>query len=285
VLDALAALTKALLYAAALPAAGFALALASLPLSPPAAAYALRGARLASIATIVASCAVAALLIARLGGELDPVLLSAVFGSSVGAALALQLSGAILLLTSAGDDGFARAWRASSAFIITLSFAFSGHAAAMSPQASLLAGVHVTAASWWLASLWLLRRTCCVHEPTTASLVTGFSRIALAIVGGLVLAGVLLALSLVTFDEPGWFDQYEWWLLVKIAFAACALGAAAINRLRTAPEIEQGDVAAFVRLRRLIDVELVAIVAVLITTAILTTYFSPHTDPDAGGFS
>ena len=73
---------------------------------------------------------------------------------------------------------------------------------------------------------------------------TGFSRIALAIVGGRVLAGVLLALSLVAFDE-----------LVKIAFASCALGAAAINRLRTAPDIEQGDVTAFVRLRRLIDVE------------------------------
>ena len=75
------------------------------------------------------------------------------------------------------------AWRITGVLTMMASVVFNGHAAAMSPATGLVAMIHVTAASWWVGSLWLLRRAC-VDTPRDelVKLVLGFSRLALFIV-------------------------------------------------------------------------------------------------------
>ena len=88
-----------------------------------------------SSALILVTCPITALvLVLRLGGEFNEATLSAVFVSTSGAALCLQITGALLLLTSVGDDD-AIAVRVSYALLPMLGFAFSGHAAGMVPIA------------------------------------------------------------------------------------------------------------------------------------------------------
>ena len=276
-LDAIAACARAVLYGSALSAAGLSLAIASLRLPDALERYALRLMRIASAATILFSVALAGLLIARLGGEFDETIVSAVFGSGSGAGFALQVAGALLLVTSAGDDAFTRAWRASSALIITISFAFSGHAAAMSPQASLLAFVHVSAAAWWVGSLWLLQRACAAeHQAETAAIVSRFSSLAVVVVGGLAGAGVLLIVALIDFQQTPWFTRYVQLLAIKIGVAMLALSLALFNKVRLTQRLQRDEHHAAADLRRSIRAELALIAAVLLTTAFLTTYFSPH---------
>lgn len=275
-LEALAAVMKAALYASALSAAGFALALATLPWRDDVEQVALRGMRWSAAVALLASPAWALLLVVRLGGGFDSSVALAVLDSGLGARTALQAAGALMLLTSAGDDAFARFWRAASAGMLTLSFAFSGHPATIGAHGSLLAMLHASAAAWWIGCLWLLRRAC---NPSNAlgveALILRFSSIAIGVVGALVLAGVLLILVLIDLEEPGWFDQYERLLLVKIGLALAALSFASFNKLRLTPRLLTADQSAIEAMRRSITLELAAIGAVLVATATLTTYFSP----------
>jgi putative copper export protein len=277
VLDVAAALLKAALYAFALTAAGAALAAASLRPWPALEQYGLKLMRSGAVATLLLSVLTALLLIARLGGAFDAPTLSAVFDSGSGAALALQIAGAVLLLMAVGDDAFTRGWRAANALIIVLSFAFSGHAAAMSASASLVVFLHIAAAAWWVGSLWTLRRACESNDVRAITeLVARFSRIGVYIVGALVVAGVVLIFTLVDFERSPWFTEYVLLLIVKVSLAALALGVAIHNKLRLTPPLLRYEPAAAGALRRTINAELAVIGAVAIATAILTTYASPH---------
>jgi copper resistance protein D len=276
VLDVIAAVVKAVLYSSSLSAAGFALAIASLRWTDEIERRAVRLMRWSAGAVILAAAAWVALLIFRLGGESAPELLPVVLDSGVGAGAALQIGGAFLLLTAAGDDAFSRMWRGASALILTSAFAFSGHAATVGPHASVLALVHTTAAAWWIGCLWMLRHACAAgraHE--LSNLVLRFSSRALVVVGGLVLAGVLLIVVLVDITEPGWFDEYERLLVLKVGLAIVALSIALFNKVRLTPRLG-ADAAGPRALQRSISMELAAIGAVLIATAILTTFASPY---------
>lgn len=276
-LDALAALLKALLYAGVLACAGAVFAQATL--RPPA-----DGARVLSqlmrrgaVLTIFAVLSSAVCLFLRLGGGFDIATLSAVFISGVGAATCLQIVGALLLLVGSDEDESLRATQLSNAALVTASFAFNGHAAADGLTTGLVAFLHVSLAAWWVASLWILRDACTRMElPAVAALVRRFSSIAFGLVGGLVIAGLLLAGALVQFDRDPWLSGYGQLLAVKIGVAAIALGLAGYNKLRLTEKVVSTDASAIHSLRRMIGVELICIGAVLIATALLTTYTSPH---------
>ena len=135
----------------------------------------------------------------RLGGEIDATILSAVFVSSAGAATALQLAGAVLLLTTTGKDAFARTTQAFNAAVAMASFAFTGHAAAVGLIEGLIAFVHASAAAWWVGSLWALRMRLHSIQEDLAAIVEHFSRKAMVVIGALVLAGVVLIFVLVDF--------------------------------------------------------------------------------------
>jgi putative copper export protein len=275
-LDALAALLRALLYAGLLSCAGVVFAAATLrgvvDLNDVADWVMRRGAWL----TIACASAGAALLAIRLGGALDEATLSAVFLSGAGAALCLQIAGAALLLATAGDES-SHLMRLSNAGIATLSFAFNGHAASLGITEGLVAFVHASAASWWVGSLWLLLWACQnVDRAQAAELVQRFSAIAMGVVGGLVLAGTVLILILVDFERLAEVAGYARWLAFKVALAVGVLGIAIHNKLRLTPRLASGDAAAAGELRQMIRAEMAVIAAVLLATAILTTYVSPH---------
>jgi len=276
-LDALAALTRALLYAGLLSGAGAAFAAATLHGSKSNADFLARVMRRGALVTIVAGLFNALVLIFRLGGQFDEATLSAVFLSSVGAATCLQLAGAALLLASPGSDPFARGTRLSNAVLAMSSFAFSGHAAAEGFFTGVVACLHVSAAAWWLGSLWLLHHACAQMETgDIATLVRRFSAMALKIIGGLVAAGVILILALIDFSNATLLSPYAQILALKIGIVVLVLALASYNKFRLTPRLAQGDAATAMALRRMIRIELGFIGAILATTAILTTYFSPN---------
>jgi putative copper export protein len=226
--------------------------------------------------TLVASMSSALILVFRLGGQFDEVTLSAVFISSSGAGICLQLAGAGLLLASL-DDPSAHGSRLINAVIATLSFAFSGHAGALDLTAGLVAFAHASAAAWWIGSLWLLRYACAQSQlPEIIEVVTRFSAIATRLVGALVIAGLLLILILVGFVELPQLTPYEQILVVKLGMAAVVLAVASYNRFRLTPRLAIGDATALASLRRAILAEFIVIGGIVMTTAILTTYTAPH---------
>lgn len=276
-LDALAALLKVLLYAGVLLCTGA--VFTQTTLRPPSdSTYILaqlvrRGAML----TIVAALAGAGCLFLRLGGDFDTATLSAVFLSGVGAALGLQLAGAALLLFGTHEADSGGAIQLSNAAIVTASFAFNGHAAASGLTAGLVAFLHVSLAAWWAGSLWILRDACTrLQPPAVAALVLRFSALAFGVVGGLVIAGLLLVGTLVDFSRDPWLSSYGQLLAIKIGLAIVALALASYNKFRLTPQLTTGDTLATQSLHKIIGVELVCIGTVVIATAILTTYTSPH---------
>lgn len=275
-LEALTVVLKVALYAGLLSASGAVFAQATLRPSPDEVAYLTRVMRRAA-ALILAACPLGALvLILRLGGEFDRPTLSAVFASNSGAALALQMTGSLLLLTSASDDD-ALLVRLSYAIVAMLGFAFSGHAAGIGPVEGAVSVVHVSMAAWWLGSLYYLRRGC-EHLPfeRLVTVLARFSSIAFVLTGVLVIGGLVLIMILVDFSGDPWLSLYGWILGAKLGVVGVLLAVAGYNRRRLTARLLAGDTTAVQVLRRTTSAELALIAAVLTITAILTTYASPR---------
>lgn len=272
-LEIAAALVKALLYGALLSAAGVPLAIVVLRPSAALADHAVRVMRAAAMAAIVLSLLTAVLLFVRLGGAFDEPTLHAVFSSGPGAALALQIAGAAFLLTPVDEDISGHAWRVTGVLTMMACFVFNGHAGAMSPPTGLVAMIHVTAASWWVGSLWLLHRACAeADRDELVRLVIRFSTLAVFVVAGLIVAGTVLIIALIDFSISPWLTDYTLTLALKLAFVAGVLVFAAYNKFVLTPYLPQ----AAGKLRSNIAAELAVIACVLTTTAVLTTYFAPE---------
>ncbi|HKR34818.1 MAG TPA: CopD family protein [Steroidobacteraceae bacterium] len=274
-LEALAVLLKVALYAGLLSASGAVFAQATLRPLPDEVAYLTRIARRGALFIIGVSPLIALVLIWRLGGAFDDATLSAVFVSNSGAALALQVTGAALLLTSSSEDSVLL--RLSYALLPMLGFAFSGHAAGIGPVEGLVAVVHVSMAAWWLGSLFYLRREC-VHAQfdRLVTVLTRFSSIAFVLAGVLVMGGLALVMILVDFSNDPWLSLYGQILGGKLCVVAVLLALAGYNRRRLTPRLLARDGTAVQALRLTTSVELALIATVLTITAILTTYASPH---------
>jgi putative copper export protein len=276
-LDALAAAVKALLYAGVLSCAGAVFAEASLRGALGAAVhFPAQVMRRAGLVTIVAALVGALILIFRLGGQFDEPTLSAVFLSSSGAAMSFQLAGPILILVAMGADKTDRAMRLLDAALATVSFAICGHAASAGGLEGAAAFVHVSAAAWWVGSLCVLRYACAHLElVAVAGLVQRFSSIVMRLIGALLIAGLILIAALVDFARHPLLTPYGQILVVKLGIVVLVLGLASYNKFRLTPRLRSGDRTAVASLQRMINAELVAIGAILATTAILTTYTSP----------
>ncbi len=272
-LEALAAIVRALLYAGILSCAGSVFAMATLR-APSLAPIATQIIRCSAWLTIIASLASALILVLRLG-EFDEATLSAVFISSFGAAVGMQLAGSGLLLASL-DDPTAQIIRVAHAALMTLSFALSGHAPAADLADGLVVFIHASTAAWWIGSLWLLRHACRhLTAENVVLVVNRFSRLATSVIGGLTIAGLVLIRELLNFANMPRLSPYEKILLVKLSFVVVVVSVAVYNKFKLSRRIATGDTVAMSTLRKTITVELVLIGVVLAVTAILTTYTSP----------
>jgi putative copper export protein len=274
-LEALTALLKIALYAGLLSSSGSVFAQATLRPAADELAYLTRLGRLGAALILVTCPLLAGVLILRLGGALDDATLSAVFLSSSGAALCLQMTGAFLLLISSSEHDSVVV-RLSYAILPMLGFAFSGHAAGISPVDGSVAIVHVSVAAWWLGSLCFLRRACLYSQiERLVTVVARFSSMALILTGVLVIAGLVLVMILIDFSTDPWLSPYGRILGSKLLVAAILLALAGYNRRRLTPRLLARDSSAVRMLSLTTSIELMLIALILTITAILTTYSAP----------
>ena len=273
-LELLAAIAKLALYAGSFAGAGVAFACVSLGgrLGQTSAATP-RLIAVAAAIMLAAAIAGAAILIARLGGQVDSATLSAIWDTPAGPAIALQLGGAMLLLLTSRAKGVMRIFQLGGGLLALACFGVTGHSASIDVTTGAIAFLHVCAASWWLGSLLLLREAGrMMPAAELALLVRRFSMFAIVIVGGLVAGGVALTLALIDFSRPEWLTPYAQALAMKIVLAASVLGIAAWNKLR----ITAADGVGARQLSQNIGVELGLFAGVFVATAWLTTFNSPH---------
>jgi putative copper export protein len=170
------------------------------------------------------------------------------------------------------------------AVIAACAFALTGHTSEL-PQRPLLAAllcVHLLLVSFWFGAL--LPLIICSRREARAdavALLRSFSSVAGWLVPCIGIAGLTMAITLIP-AAAGWREMYGLLLLGKMAAFGVLLLLAIWNRWRVVPAManqETQEVAAAgatQTLRRTITFEYLLLVAVLATTAVLTTFYGPR---------
>lgn len=201
------------------------------------------------------------------------------FSSNLGVANEIRLLGLLLLAFTAARAGTAASVVAvTAATVVVMSFIITGHTAS-NPQRWLLAPLlilHLWVVAFWFGSLGpLLQLSSREMNPVAAAVIARFSNIATWLVPGMAAAGVVTAMVLLP-NASALYAPYGLLLLTKILGFAVLLGLAAYNKWRLGPAIAAGNNSAMQSFRRSVTLEIVLICAVLIVTAILTSFFSPE---------
>lgn len=280
--DAISALVRGLSFVALFQAAGVAIFLA------------LFGRRLADTSQRVRSLgfvsAIAAILLvaahyaleaARMAGELSGVLDGSlqqmVFDSSMSTAWICRTIGLVLIAgTIRRRDKVSTLVGLIGVAAVIVGFMFVGHSAIDPDRAWLwpLLALHLVVVAFWFGSLLPLYAVSRAERAAVAAeIVDNFSRIAVWLVPVIFLAGLLMAILLI--DRWATFGEgYGLSLLIKIGGFAALMGLAAANKWRYGPALAQGNATA--AFQRTVAIEYVLICAVLMTTAVMTTLFSPE---------
>jgi len=274
---------KALAYLATLTTAGSALALASLSRLDAGTTRMVRRLGLAgALAAGVASAALVPMGAVYLaggswGGATDPALVGMVAGSPVGESLVVRLAGLAILAVFFISGRVPGSVALAGAGIVCASFAFRGHVLA-EPRAVLgaLVTAHLLGLAFWVGAFAPLHRMAGHADPMHAGRAAAeFGRRALWIVPALAVAGGVLLVLLAGNPLDALATPYGRLLVVKVVIFLLLLGLAGFNRFRLTPALLAGDAGAAVRLRQSIGLELAAVLAILATTATLTTIASP----------
>jgi copper resistance protein D len=240
----------------------------------------------------------AARMAGEMSGAVDPAMQMMALHSSMGAAFALRMIGLTLLavgfFTGARAQSDARATPAAlapsgapragpgaltlvGAVLAVCAFAFTGHtsdhAHRWASAAFLL--IHLLVVAFWIGALWPLYAATIKEAPAAAArLIDAFSAVAAWVVPCILFAGIGLTVILVptlsVFSQP-----YGRLLLAKVGLFAVLMGLAALNKWTFGPDIGRGDAAAARAFRWTVAIEYFAICAVLVVTAVMTTFYSP----------
>lgn len=281
-------LLEAVSSAACLAAAGSAITLLTLPRLDDAGAraagrLAAAGATVAAGASLLRIPARASFLMGgSLPGALDPAIVGMVVESPLGASLGVRLAGLALVSLAALNRPGARRSGARlaggvGAVLVCASFALRGHSLD-EPRLVLgaLVTLHVMGLAFWVGAFAPLHRLAGTDAKAAGALAAEFGAWAVRVVPALAAAGAALFVVL-TGDPVAALDTpYGRLLAVKLALFAPLLGLAAFNRYRLTPALRTGDPRAGARLRRSIRFEALAVLAILVTTAALTTVASPE---------
>lgn len=202
------------------------------------------------------------------GGEtlLDADIWGVAISSRAGISYALGGAGLFLVALLA----LGRRWAVPAALgglLVCASYAAVGHTTVLAPRPVLAAllTVHLAVAAFWIGGLpplaWASRR----EGPAAARLVEKWARVAALAVPVLVVAGLLLAWSILGGVRQILASWYGWALLAKVAFVGALLGFAAWHRYRLTPALAAGAHGAGRRLSRSVMAE--AVVALLVLYA------------------
>lgn len=162
---------------------------------------------------------------------------------------------------------------AAGILLIAASFAAVGHTTQHQPRWLLAAAlvVHLVAVSFWAGSLWPLALASRQGGREAARLVEAWTRGATWFVGGLVLAGTLLAWLLVGSVETLVTTAYGGALMAKLALVGVLLAFAAWHRFRLTPALAADAPGAGRRLAVSIAWEIVVMVLVFWAVAEMTS--------------
>ena len=251
--------------------------------------------RLATALLLIdAALRLAAQVAALRGNPPMPVEVTAIVTTTVwGWAWLFEVGACIIAIVAALKAAAAR-WRVAeaAAFVLALSFAFSGHAAAATHLRALAVSadaLHILAAGSWLGTLLgvavVAMPACLAQDEGTrgaaaADFVNAFSPVALTSAGVLVVTGVIAAWLHLGSWHAFVASDYGRTLLIKLALVATVVALGAINWRILRPAL--GTEAAARRLRRSAALELVAAAAVLAATAVLVASSPPADMPGMG---
>lgn len=221
----------------------------------------------------------AARMAGDLAGVLDPSLQTLVMQSSSSAALGLRLVGLGVLLVSFRMVGITAMRVSLVGVVLALAgFLAVGHTSTHSPRTmlALLLFLHLVVVAFWFGGLVPLHLTAKRETPgTAAQIVERFSSLAIWLVPGLFVAGVVLA-AMILPNLAALGTAYGQLLILKVVGFSLLLGLASINKWRLAPALARGDQSAQRFFSRSVAAEWVIIAAVLCITAAMTALFSPE---------
>jgi len=162
---------------------------------------------------------------------------------------------------------------AAGILAVAASFTAVGHTTQHQPRWLLAAALvfHLVAVAFWSGGLWPLALASKRGGPEAARLVEGWARVAVWFVGGLVLAGALLAWLLVGSVETLVTTAYGWALLTKLALVGVLLAFAAWHRFRLTPALAADAPGAGRRLAVSIGWEILVMILVFWAVAEMTS--------------
>ena len=209
-----------------------------------------------------------------LEGMLDPIMLQIVWESPLGNFALLQVIGCALILAASAARHLLLLVGVIGTIIIATSFATIGHS--LGEPRYLLAPlifVHILAGAFWVASLAPLYRAS--REATGVVILHRFGVLAGLTVPILAIVGLAFAWCMLGSLPLLFTTDYGVTLLIKLVLVAGLLSLAALNKFRLVPAMIHSAQAAGKKLRRSIAFEALAIGAILIVTAVLTSVTTP----------
>jgi putative copper resistance protein D len=226
------------------------------------------------IATVLALSLRGANLTGDVSGMTDPEMLRLLWTTPVGTALLLRLAG-IGLLIAGLFIGRVGSWVSVLGGVMAIwSFNHVGHVSGRETTLLDIAlTLHLLAVALWIGVLTPLKRlasssgTCA----TAADFGHRFGVVASVTVPVLIIVGGYMSYQLVGSFTALMGTRYGQALIIKVLLVGLLLGLAAANKLRFIPALRIGDPAAAGRLSKSISIEWLVTLAVLGTTAVLTT--------------
>jgi len=266
-------ITKFALYLGVMTAAGTVIAMLMFRLDRTR-GFAVAFAVLGLMATILAFSLRGANLTGDVSGMTDPEMLGLLWSTPVGTALLLRLAGLGLLIAGL-FIGRAGIWVSVLGGIIAIwSFDHVGHVSGRDTTLLDIAlTLHLLAVALWIGVLTPLKRLASSSATYALAADVGhrFGVVAMVTVPALIIAGGYMGYELVGSLEALVGTGYGQALIIKVMLVGLLLGLAAANKLRFIPALRSGDPAAANHLSKSISVEWLVILAVLGTTAVLTT--------------
>jgi copper resistance protein D len=244
--------------------------------------------RILAIAAVLATgagiAATAALMSGDASGLLDTDLMRMVWKAGEGRAIVVRIAGLLVALLGIPSARRPTLLALVGAGCAATSFAWVGHVHALALRGHaiasdwpiLLIGAHLLSVAFWLGALGPLLSIARHDESRRiAATAARFGTAAAAVVGALVIVGVILLWVLIGNLNELWTSSYGCYIIVKLGLVACLLAFAAFNKFRLTGRLLTEDFAALRSLRTSIRAEIVLAAMILIVTAALTTLTGP----------
>lgn len=159
---------------------------------------------------------------------------------------------------------------------VSASFGLSGHVGSYEGQwLSVLITLHWLALGFWAGIFIPLYRVCGYDAESAAKIAQEFGRLAVGLVGILIIAGATTLYQLTDGRLLELNDGYTQLFAIKLSVFLLVLALAAVNKLSLTPALNCGDRSAPGRMKRSLLIEGMLIIVVMVVSASIITLTSP----------